>query len=283
MRPVCFALTAFAVLGLVPAVGVTARAPASPDAPVSHNMCDAPAGWVKPFTHTYHFRNGATVVFVGVEHSDELADDTHRLLNAAFETYKPRFALIEGTSSAKSAFAWYRKDIAALATQRTTAGSASENLYAVKLAVDAGAQFSGWDFSPDQDYKLLINDGFAIEDVLGAHLLRAKVDPFAGATAASSVERQMRYAATTQPVPRFDYAAWYRRAYGTTYDPANGTPCGSGIASRVVADLSYRRNLNLAGLIATHAMPGETVLVEAGANHWLALKDWLSSRSSATT
>ncbi|MBN9981000.1 hypothetical protein, partial [Listeria monocytogenes] len=80
----------------------------------------------------------------------------------------------------------------------------------MKLASDSGAPFSGWDFSPDQDYKVLVEDKFAIADALGAHLLRSKVNPFGRESAASTVERQMRYAATVAPVGSFDYAAWYR-------------------------------------------------------------------------
>ena len=250
-------------------------------APVSRDMCTMLAGWVRPFTHVYHLRNGAILVFVGVDHTDDLTDNTHRELKTAFERYKPTFALIEGTSSTKSAFDWYRRDIAGLAKQRTDGGAVSENLYAVTLAVSGGAQFSGWDFSPDQDYKVLVDDKFAIEDALGAHLLRSKVNPFGSEATAENVARQVRYATTVQPVAEFDYPAWYRRAYGERYDPINGTPCGDGIASRVVSDLSYRRNLNLTGLIDAHAIPGQTILVEAGANHWLALKDWLATRSTS--
>ncbi|PMY00761.1 hypothetical protein C1Y22_37255, partial [Pseudomonas sp. MPR-R2A5] len=81
---------------------------------------------------------------------------------------------------------------------------------------------------------VLVEDKFAIADALGAHLLRSKVNPFGRESAASTVERQMRYAATVAPVGSFDYAAWYRQAYGEQYDPANGTPCGKGIGGRVV-------------------------------------------------
>ena len=139
-------------------------------APVSHNMCAIPTGWSKPFTHIYRLRSGATLVFVGVEHTDDPADETHKQIKDAVEWYKPTLVLIERTSSTKSAFDWYRKDLADLATQRTNAGMVSENLYAVRMALDGKAQFSGWDFSPDQDYKVLLEDKFSIEDALGAHL-----------------------------------------------------------------------------------------------------------------
>ena len=69
------------------------------------------------------------------------------------------------------------------------------------------------------------------------------------------------------------------RGVGTVF----GRGGGKGIGSRVVKDLSYRRNLNLTSLIEAHAQPGQTLLVEAGANHWLALKDWLATRSLASS
>lgn len=282
MRVVSLSLIWLAALSPV-AASATIDSSAAATAPASHDMCTTPAGWAKPFTHVYHLRNGAKLVFVGVEHTDDITDETHRQIKAAVEHYRPGFVLVDGVSSAKSGFDWYLKDIANLARHRTDGGAASENLYAVKLALDSGAHFSGWDFSPDQDYKVLVEDKVAIADALGAHLLRSKVNPFDRESAASSVERQVRYAATVAPVASFDYAAWYRQAYGEQYDPANGTPCGKGIGSRVVKDLSYRRNLNLTSLIEAHAQPGQTLLVEAGANHWLALKDWLATRSLASS
>ncbi len=268
-------------LGPVQAHSTSNRAPTI--APVSHNMCVAPVGWSKPFTHVYHLRSGATLVFVGVEHTQDQDDETHRQIKAAFDTYKPTFVLVEGASATKSSFEWYRNALAKEAKERTVDGHASENLYAVKLAVDTEAQFSGWDFSPDQDYETLIGDGFKITDALGAHLLRSHDNPFSEASTARAVERQIRYASTVVPITSFDYAAWYRHAYGETFDPNTGTPCGRGIGSKVVNDLSYRRNLNMTGLIEAHALPGQIVLVEAGANHWLALKDWLESRSLSVT
>ncbi|WP_153006142.1 hypothetical protein [Sphingomonas sanguinis] len=251
-------------------------------APVSRNMCIAPSGWVRPFEQIYHFRNGATVIFIGVEHTNDLNDETHRQIRDSFEKYKPSFVLVEGTSSAKSEFKWFRDDLAKLAKERVQEGAASENLYAVTLAVGFGAQFSGWDFNPDQDYKVLIEDGFTVPDALGAHLLRSHINPFLQDGGVRAVERQLRYAATIRPITSFDYLAWYRQAYGNEFDINNGTPCGKGIGSRVIDDLSYRRNLNLAGLIDRAALPGKTILVEAGANHWLALKDHLQSQSVAT-
>lgn len=242
-------------------------------------MCATPSGWSKPFTYVYHFRNGATLVFIGVEHTENQEDDTHLQIKAAFDKYKPSFVLVEGTSATKSVFEWYRDALAKDAKERTEDGHASENLYAVKLAADAGANFSGWDFSPDQDYKVLVDDGYTINDALGAHLLRSHINPFSVEGSGRDVERQIRYASTVRPVSSFDYTAWYRNNYGETVDLNNGTPCGNGIGSKIIDDLSYRRNLNMVSLINSHALPGRTILVEAGANHWLALKDWLYSRS----
>lgn len=248
-------------------------------APVSHNMCITPSDWTKPFEHVYHFRNGATVIFIGVEHTSDLNDETHRQIRESFEKYRPSILFIEGTSSAKSDFQWYRNDLANLAKERVQQGSASENLYAVKLAVDAGAQFSGWDFSPNGDYKTLVDDGFSISDAIGAHLLRSHINPLSQEGVASAVDRQLRYAATIQPVTSFDYRYWFHKAYGDKFDSNDGTPCGKGVGAKVIDDLSYRRNLNLASLIDGAALPGKIVLVEAGANHWLALRDHLRSQS----
>lgn len=253
---------------------------AGTDATVSRNMCAAPIGWRKPFTHRYFLRNGARVIFVGVEHGDDLGDASHRAIEAAFERYLPTLVLVEGTSSTKSSFDWYRKDIADLARQRFDTGAAGENLYAVQLATARGIPFLGWDFSPDQDYRVLVADGVALEDALGAHLLRSHVDPFHIEGSAAQIERQRRYAEQIRPIASFDYLGWYRRNYGDRFDPAAGTPCGPGIAGKIVSDLSYRRNLNLAALIERNAVPGATILVEAGGNHWLALRDWLESRST---
>lgn len=269
------------LLSLLPALTpAMAIDPHGAAAPVSPDMCTTPPDWAPPFTRTYRLQDGATVIFVGVAHSQDLTDATHRQIRAAIERYKPAFVLVEGASSAKSVSAWYRADLANAARQKTEAGSAPETLYAVALAVANGAQFSGWDFSPDQDYRVMVDDGFTLEDALGAHLLRGHVDPLAGDAAAGEVARQVHYAAMVRPIAGFDYAGWYRKAYGDRYDPSAGTPCGTGIASRAVRDLSYRRNLNMVSLIERHAVPGQTILVEAGANHWLAVRDWLRSRSA---
>ena len=281
MRAISIIIALAAISGASGAGASSAAGDAPKYALVSHNLCTTPPGWAKPFTHVYHMRTGATLVFIGVEHSADLADETHRQIRDGFDAYKPDLALVEGVSSTKSAFDWYRRDIAALAGRDAEAGSVPENLYAALLATQHGAKFSGWDFSPDQDYAAILADKFDIHDALGAHLLRSRVNPFGGETSANEVERQIRYASMAGSVGSFDYADWYRRTYGDTFDPVNGTPCGKGVGSVVVNDLSYRRNLNLTALIEKNATAGHTILVEAGANHWLALKDWLSSSSTS--
>lgn len=103
MRVVSLSLIWLAALSPV-AASATIDSSAAATAPASHDMCTTPAGWAKPFTHVYHLRNGAKLVFVGVEHTDDITDETHRQIKAAVEHYRPGFVLVEGVSSAKSGF-----------------------------------------------------------------------------------------------------------------------------------------------------------------------------------
>ncbi len=106
------------------------------------------------------------------------------------------------------------------------------------------------------------------------HLLRAHVDPF-GPVPANRLADELRSIPHLRQPTDFDFAAWYRGAYGARLDPMAGTPCGTGPASAIVKFESIARTRNLARLIDANATPGAVVLVEAGANHWLALRDYL--------
>ena len=246
-------------------------------APALADECSYPDHWAPPFTHAYHLKNGATVVFVATQHSRDPADDTHRLIRAAFDRYRPSFVLVEGAASSKSSTDAYRKFLVAAADRDVSRGSVQETLFTVKLASDRGIGFSGWDFSPAELFAGGLADHLTMADMLGAHLVRARVDPTDTIGGAQATAREAEYAGTVQSLGPFDYPAWYRKNYGTTFDPTHATPCGGGIAGQVAKDETRRRNINLAGLIDRYATPGGVVLVEAGANHWIAVQPYLRS------
>lgn len=261
--------------------GPTDASPLAP--PALANECAYPAGWAPPFTHVYNLRNGATVVFIATEHTRDPADATHRQIREAFDRYHPGYVLAEGIASSKSSNDKYRKFLIDQATRDLQIGSIQETLFAIKLASDRGTAFSGWDFSPDELYAGGLADHLMMDDMLGAHLVRAKVDPADTVGGIRAVTRETGYAARVQPLGPFDYAGWYRKNYGAAFDASHASPCGGGIAGQVAKDETRRRNLNLVNLIDRYATPGVVVLVEAGANHWLALRGYLQSSSKSWT
>lgn len=246
--------------------------------PVLVDECALPANWSPPFVHVYQLRAGGTLVFVGVRHGDDAP--THALIKSAFDKYKPNLVLVEGVSADKSTDPAYLKYVTDHASERVQAGHPDEVAYTIKLAADAGVALSGWDRTPAQDYSASIDGGFALDDVLGAHLIRRRADPFDGASDAA-IRSELRYAAGIRKLDEFDYAAWYRRTYGDLFVQANGTPCGQGIASRIVKLETAERNRHLIALIGARVGKGKTALIEAGANHWLALSGWLRSISTS--
>lgn len=255
-----------------------AQAPNAGTDPRLGDLCAAPSQWAPPFTHVYHLRKGGTVVFVAVEHTSDASSPTFAMIKAAFEHYRPGQVLIEGVSLEKSADDRYLTFLRERAVKAFVAGRISENLYAIYLAVENGSRYSGWDLSPHDEYIDDIIKGYAVPDMVGAHLLRRHVDPFASAASAAVQEEIMSLPHLRQP-DNFDYASWYRGAYGDVSDLSAGTPCGKGIASRIIRSESERRTLNIANWVADAVKPGMVVLVEAGANHWLALRDHLNAIS----
>lgn len=133
--------------------------------------------------------------------------------------------------------------------------------------------------SPHEEYIHGIADGFAIPDVIGAHLLRARQNPFKDVPGAA-IQHELAAVPHMRQPASFDFAGWYRKAYGDRFDPAAGTPCGTGIASQIVKSESVRRTLNIVDLLDGFAKPGKVVLIEAGGNHWLALRQYLASISA---
>lgn len=264
------------------AVSLVFVSPASgtPVDPLLVDECAFPAAWSPPFVHVYRLRNGGTLVFVGVRHGDDAP--THASIRSAFDRYKPNLVLVEGVSADKSPDPDYLKFVIDDADQRVQAGHPDEVAYTIKLAADAGVALSGWDRTPAQEYSASIANGFALDDVLGAHLIRRRANPLDGASEAA-IRSELRYAAGIKRLDAFDYVAWYHRTYGDQFVQANGTPCGQGIASRIVKFETAERNRHLIDLIGSRVGKGKTVLIEAGANHWLALSDWLRSISTRMT
>ena len=204
------------------------------------------------------------------------------MIKSAFDQYKPNLVLVEGVSADKSTDPAYLKFVANHANELVQAGHPDEIAYTIKLAADADVALSGWDRTPAQEYSASIAGGFALDDVLGAHLIRRRANPFDG-TSDAAVQSELKYAAGIKKLDGFDYAAWYRRTYGDQFVQANGTPCGRGIGSRIVKFETAERNRHLVDLIGSRVGKGKTVLIEAGANHWLALSGWLRSMSTSAS
>lgn len=247
-------------------------------APMLADACVSPADFHPPVTHVYHLKGGGTLVFVAVLHGDNVP--TRLLLQDAFARYKPVEALVEGFSSTRSVDPAYRQRMRRYAERRTAEGALDEVVTTISLATAAGARVSGWDMTTAEDYAASTRNGFAIEDVIGAHLIRRKIDPFAPQDGAM-LDAELREAGTVGPVGRFDYADWYRRHYGDHFVQANGTPCGRGIGAEIVRFETAARNRRIMAVLQDHLAPAKTVLIEAGANHWLALRPWLRSLSDS--
>ena len=271
MRTTIGSFLALLTLAASPATGQTSRDPVG-------DLCAARADIAVPATQVYHRRNGATIVFVAVAHEHDAQSPSAQAIKAAFDRAHPTIVLVEGASADKSADSAYRAFLSQRAADQFAHGHIQENLYAVKLATDAKTAFSGWDMSPRDEYRADIDAGYDIRDALGAHLLRAHVDPF-GPVPANRLADELRSIPHLRQPKDFDFAAWYRGAYGARLDPMAGTPCGTGPASAIVKFESIARTRNLARLIDANATPGAVVLVEAGANHWLALRDYLDRTS----
>ncbi|WP_010186329.1 hypothetical protein [Sphingomonas sp. PAMC 26605] len=266
---------AFAMLAGLLADASLARP--SPDAIASvGDLCTPPRDWAPPFTRLYHLRNGATLVFVATLHTKDPRSATHAQIKTAVAQYTPDTILVEAASADKSASDAYLAFLATRAERQLADGHIQENLYAVTLARERHVRYRGWDLSPNDEYVGDIAAGFDFRDAIGAHLLRAHVDPF-GAPAPAALDSELAAVPAARRPERFDYAAWYRAAYGPTFDPAAVTPCGTGVASAIVKAESVRRTQLLAAQIDATAKPGTVVLVEAGANHWLALRAYLAS------
>lgn len=246
--------------------------------PILAEPCAMPADFRLPATHVYRLKGGGTLVFVAVLHGDN--GPTRAMLQEDFARYKPGDVLVEGFSSSHSIDPAYRQRMLGYAERRTAAGRPDEVTTAITLAAAAGTAVSGWDLTTAEDYAASVRRGFAIEDVLGAHLLRLRINPFAEPNG-TIVDAERREATMVAPVERFDYADWYRRHYGTDFVAANGTPCGTGIGADIVRFETAERNHRLVTVLQAHVGPGKIVLIEAGANHWLALKPWLRSISDS--
>lgn len=197
-------------------------APAQSAETVVGDLCAPPADWHPPFVRDYRLSNGARLIFVAVTHASDPASPTHVLLRQAFAMARPGIILVEGVSATKSADAGYRTFVTERATRAAASGRIGENLYAVKLAAERGLTWSGWDLTPGEGYSIDLAAGYAIEDVIGAHLLRVRVDPF-GPSAATQVEAERASVPRDRQPARFDYAGWYRERFGARFDPALGT------------------------------------------------------------
>ena len=267
------------LLALSPAASLAAST-SSPPRPVLADPCAPSTDFRPPLTKVYHLKGGGTLVFVAVRHGDDPA--TRALLQDAFARDKPTDALVEGFAASRSMDPRYQERMVGYAQRRSASGHPDELATTIKLASDAGASFGGWDMSAAEDYAASVAQGFTLDDVIGAHLIRRHVNPFAGADG-GALDSELRDARTVHGIEGFDYAAWYRRHYGDSFDDANGTPCGTGIGASIVAFETAERNRRLIAVLQAHVGPGKTVLIEAGANHWLALRPWLQSISDRVT
>jgi len=273
------ALSALSFLALAPA----RAAPELDPGHILGDLCATPDPAAFPSTHVYRLANGGTIVFVAVAHVGDAKSPARKAeilksISDAFDRYKPDMVLIEGASSRKSADSQYIAFLADTARRAFSTGNIEENLFSVKLASDRGVTFSGWDIAPHEEYIDDIADGFDVPDAIGAHLLRARQNPFA-TPSSSVIQREVSAVPTVRRPDHFDFTGWYRKTYSDTFDPRAGTPCGTGIASRIVKDESIRRTLNLMTLLDSYAQPGKVVMVEAGGGHWLALQHHLTSIS----
>lgn len=253
------------------------RPPAAAGPPVVASQCDAPPGFAPPFTRVYQLRDGRTLVFVAVHHGRDPGDASHRLIAEAIDRFAPGLVYIEGIDTGSPA---------AIAFQRTAAerqshsGAIGESLYAVKLAGDRGIAFASWDYRPDEAMRYDVAQGFALADIVGAHLLRAGADP-AEPKEETARRRDLGYAARVGAIDGFDYGAWYRRHYDVPFAAANATPCGTGIAADVLKAESDARSARLAERVMHPVGHARVVMVEAGANHWVALQAWLRRLSTS--
>jgi hypothetical protein len=266
---------------------IVGEAKAAPDLDPQHivgDLCTTLGDPAPQTTHVYHLRNGGEVVFIAVSHvvDTRSAAKTAAILKGitdAFDRYRPDIVLVEAASAAKSDDSHYLQFLVDTANRRFAAGGIEENLFAVKIASDRNVKFAGWDMSPHDEYVADIADGFAVADAIGAHLLRARQNPFASPSAPLIHSEVSAVPRVDQPTS-FDFTGWYHATYGDSFDPRAGTPCGSGIASRIVKNESIRRTLNLAHLLVSDAQPGKIVLVEGGSAHWAALHLYLQSLST---
>lgn len=259
-----------------------ANVPATLPARSFGNECASFGALPPPFTHSYMLRGGGKIVFVAVAHGSDPRSPTFTQIRDAIGQSNVAFVLVEGASSAKSASDAYLRYLSDTATRRLAEGKLGENLYAVKLSDDKGIKFAGWDLSPDQLYGDSVRNGFALPDIIGAHLLRSKVDPF-DPKSAPQIQAELRYAAQYGDTSSFDYATWYKTMYGMTVDLTAGTPCGPGVASKIVKYETKMRNENLVSVLQSLAGTSGTIVIEAGAAHWLALNGYLASISNKTT
>lgn len=253
--------------------------------PVVGDLCARTDAVALPATHVYHLRGGGEIVFVAVTHVIDTKDPVKRAaiygaITSAIEQYRPDLVLVEGASAQKSSDESYISFLVSAAQQQAMSENFAENLFAVKVSADKGIKFAGWDMSPREEYIVDISGGYDIPDVIGAHLLRARQNPFKSPSQ-SAIEREVQALPMRVQSDPFDFAAWYRTMYGEVFDGRNGTPCGSGVASQIIRAESIRRTRTLANLLLADAKPGKVVMVEAGAAHWLALRAYLDSISRA--
>lgn len=276
MNTLLTGIISLAALPMIAAPGGQAEAVVPP----LLDECAAPAGFAPPVEHVYHLRNGATLVFIAVVHGGTNESPTQQLIRTTFDQYKPSLMMVEAVSSNRSGDPTYQQFIAARAARLFAADRADEIAYSIKIANDASVMVSGWDFTTQEDYQLSASHNFEVADIVGAHLLRRGIDPSA-ANVADEVATELKYANAAKPIASFDYAGWYRRNYGDTFRPSEGTPCRDGIASRIVKFETAKRNAHLIDLLLANVTPGKVVMIEAGANHWLALRGYLASISTS--
>lgn len=166
----------------------------------------------------------------------------------------------------------------------------SESQYAELLASRLGVMVLGGEpHQPDLVHQLIVS-GRNREDVLGtlvARAMRSRIvvgqRPDATTFSRQALELTQRY---LDEVPElqtaeFDFTRWYESRFGLhpLRDPdlgERGSPCGPGLASDIVHQLTVARNKHLMMLIRKALALEPKVGVVFGAGHYFALQQELA-------
>ncbi|MDP8912566.1 MAG: hypothetical protein M3N39_03185 [Pseudomonadota bacterium] len=155
-----------------------------------------------------------------------------------------------------------------------------ENRYALALADTLRIRAAGGDLPSNRLARAALSQGFALEDVVGTHIVRLLAgQPSDGRVAA--VEALVRRDLEGIFPNGFNFHEWYSRRIGEAPSDAGVRriyrgPCGSGIIAEIASFQSETRNNHLLSIIATGLGEGARVAAVFGANHLYSLFDPLA-------